>query len=225
MNPILILHGWGSCAKNWGKVKELLEKGGFQVFVPDLPGFGQNPSPATAWNIDNYVEWVKDFTEKNNLGQFFLLGHSFGGSVAAKYSLRYPEDINKLFLAASAGIRKKTREKDFFKKVSPLFRSFSLLKMIFYRFFVKSDYQYTLGTMRETYLNVINEDISALFSQIKVPTVIIWGKKDDITPISDAYFINKEIKNSQLEILPGIGHRIRVEAPELLLEKIIQHTK
>ena len=74
--------------------------------------------------------------------------------------------------------------------------------------------------MRETYLNVINEDISGLFSQIKVPTVIIWGEKDDITPIADAYLIKKEIKNSILEILPNVGHRIRKEAPEILVDKI-----
>ena len=223
--PILILHGWGSCAKKWDKVKELLENQGYQVFVPDLPGFGQNPPPNKAWNIDDYVEWVKDFCEKNNLSRFFLSGLCFGGSVAAKYSLRYPEDIEKLFLSASAGIRKKTAKKEFFKKISPFFRGFSLLRRIFYRFFVKSDYQYTSGIMRETYLKVINEDISGLFSQIKVPTVIIWGEKDDITPVADAYFMNKEIKNSQLEVLPGIGHRIRKEAPELLVEKIIKHIK
>lgn len=221
MSTILILHGWGSCAARWQKVKELLEKKGLKVFVPDLPGFGQEPPPATAWNIDNYVEWVRDFAGKNNLSRFFLSGHSFGGSVAAKYSLRYPENIEKLFLASSAGIRKKTGKKEFFKKISPLFRSFSLLRRIFYRFFIKSDYQYTSGVMRKTYLNVINEDISELFSQIKVPTVVIWGEKDDITPIADAYFINKEIKNSKLEIIPGIGHRIRLEAPEILVEKIL----
>lgn len=221
MFTILILHGWGSCAKNWQQVKELLENQGLKVFAPDLPGFGQNPPPAIAWNINDYVEWVRDFCEKNNLSQIFLLGHSFGGSVAAKYSLRYPENIEKLFLASSAGIRKKTVKKEFLKKISPLFRNFSLLKRIFYRFFVKSDYQYTSGVMRETYLSVINEDISGLFSQIKVPTVIIWGEKDDITPIADAYFINKEIKNSILEVLPGVGHRIRLEAPEILVEKIL----
>ncbi|MFH1575900.1 MAG: alpha/beta hydrolase [Candidatus Nealsonbacteria bacterium] len=225
METILILHGWGSCAKNWIKVKELLEARGFKVYVPDLPGFGENPPPVTAWNIDNYIEWVNAFCQKNNLPQFFLIGHSFGGSVAAKYSLRYPGNVEKLFLAASSGIRKKTAKKEFLKKISPLFRRFSLLKRIFYRFFIKSDYQYTSGVMRETYLNIINEDISGLFSQIKVPTVIIWGDKDDVTPISDAYFMNKEIKNSILEILPNIGHRIRLEAPEILVEKIVNFIK
>jgi len=223
MLPILILHGWGSCAKNWQRVKELLENKGYEVFVPDLPGFGQEPPPAAPWNINNYVGWVKDFAEKNNLGRFFLLGHSFGGTVATKYVLHYPENIDKLFLAAAAGIRKKNVKKEFLKNISPFFRSFSLLKKIFYRFFVKSDYQYTSGIMREIYLNIVKEDISGLFSQVKVPTIIIWGNKDDITPIADAYFINKEIKDSKLEILPGVGHRIRLEAPDLLVEKILNN--
>ena len=43
MEKILILHGWGSCAKNWEQVKELLEKKEYKVFIPDLPGFGNNP--------------------------------------------------------------------------------------------------------------------------------------------------------------------------------------
>lgn len=231
MYSILILHGWGSRAENWAHVKELLEVQGHKVFVPDLPGFGQEPAPATAWNIDNYVEWVRKYVKKNLVTSgelvepFFLLGHSFGGSVAAKYALRYPEKVEKLFLAASAGVRKKTVKKDFFRKISPLFRGFSLLKKIFYRFFVKSDYQQTSGVMREIYLKIIAEDISDVFSKISVPTVIIWGEKDNTTPISDAYFMNKEIKNSKLEILPGIGHRIRAEAPELLVEKIIKYIK
>jgi len=221
METILILHGWGSCAKNWAKVKELLEEKGYNVFLPDLPGFGANPVPATAWNTDDYVDWVNAFCQKNNLSRFFIMGHSFGGSLAAKYSLRYPENVKKLFLVSSAGIRKKTIKKKFFKKVAPLFRRFSLLRWIFYRFIIKSDYQDTPEGMRETYLNIVNEDLSGLFSKIKVPTIIIWGDKDDITPISDAYFINKEIKGSVLEILPDVGHRIRLEAPEILVQKIV----
>lgn len=225
MIPILILHGWGSCSKNWDNVKELLEKQGCRVLIPDLPGFGQNPAPSFNWNIDNYVSWVKDFADKNNLGRFFLFGHSFGGTIAAKYSAKYPQNVEKLFLAAAAGIRKKSFKKAFFKKISPFFKDFLLIRQIFYKFFLKSDYPDTYGMMREIYLNIVEEDISSLFCHIKVPTILIWGDKDNITPIADAYFMREKIINSKLEILPGVSHRIRTDALELLVKKILENIK
>ena len=75
MTSVLILHGWGwpISSPQWARVKELLETAGYEVFLPDLPGFGQTPSPKEPWAIDDYVEWVKNFCEKNNLSQIFLL--------------------------------------------------------------------------------------------------------------------------------------------------------
>ena len=225
---IIILHGWGSGAKNWARVKEFLEKKGCQVFLPDLPGFGETPPPPKAWSLDDYVEWVRDFSEKNNLSEFFLLGHSFGGGIAIKFALKYPEKIKKLFLVSSAAIRKKTIKKEILKKIASFFKRFSFLpgynylrKVLYKIFFRKSDYLLTEGVMKETYLKVISEDLSDILSNISVPTVIIWGKKDDIFPVKDAYFINQKIKNSVLEILPNIKHNPQTEAPEILAEKII----
>src|SRR4030067_1854700 len=96
--PIVLLHGWGAGSKHWGRVKSFLENRGYKVFSPDLPGFGQNPPPNVAWNIDNYREWVRKYCEDNNLPQVFLLGHSFGGSVAVKFTVKYPDKVQKLVL-------------------------------------------------------------------------------------------------------------------------------
>ncbi|MDP2864579.1 MAG: alpha/beta hydrolase [bacterium] len=227
MNNILILHGWGSRAKNWSRVKELLENQGYKVFVPDLPGFGENSPLSRAWAIDDYVEWVSDFCEKNNLSQFFLLGHSFGGGLAIKYTLKYPEKIKKLFLVAPAIRRKKTFKKEILKKLSVFFPKLSFLRKIFYRLlFLKSDYPYVQGgIMKETYLRVIKEDLSDNLSNISISTVIIWGEKDNVTPLKDAYLINKEIKGSKLEIIKGGRHVPNMETPEILAEKIKEFLK
>lgn len=229
MNTVLILHGWGSCAKNWSRVKDILENQGLKVYVPDLPGFGENPAPSQPWTIDDYVDWVRNFCEKNNLSQFFLLGHSFGGSVAIKFSLKYPEKIKKMFLVASAGIRRKTIKKEIFKKIANFLKKFSflplysLLRKIFYKVIIrKSDYLYTQDTMKETYLRVINEDLSNHLSQISVKTIIIWGQKDKTTPLKDAYLMKEKIPGANLEIIPNIKHNPQTEAPEILAEKIIQ---
>jgi len=232
MSIVLILHGWGSKAENWSQVKKLLEREGYKVFAPDLPGFGKNPPLSRPWAIDDYVEWLADFCEKNNLSQFFLLGHSFGGAISLKFSLKCPEKVKKMFLVASSGIRRKNLKKKIFKKIANFSKFFSffpfypLFRKIFYKIIIKkSDYPYTEGIMKETYLKVINEDLSFLFSQVSVPTIIIWGEKDDVLPVENAYFMNQKIKNSNLIIIAGANHDLERKVPEILTEKIKEFLK
>lgn len=225
-SAILILHGWGSSSKNWGRVKEILESRGYKVFIPDLPGFGEAPRPQQPWAIDDYVEWLGKFSEKENISRFFLLGHSFGGAVAVKFSLKYPQKIEKLFLVASSGIRQKTLKKRLLKTAAALFKKlslgpfYSLARRAFYKFIVRSDYPYAQGVMKETFLKVISEDISSYFNRISIPTIIIWGEKDNVVPISNGYFMNREIKNSKLVIIPGADHDLERDVPEILSQKI-----
>lgn len=232
MSTILILHGWGASSKSWARVKNLLEKGGQSVVVPDLPGFGDNPPPAKPYSIDDYVSWVKSFCEKQNLSQFFLLGHSFGGSIAIKYAIKFPGDVKKLILVDSAGIRTETFKKEALKKITKLLKKIYFLPLypverkLFYKLFArKSDYPQTEGVMRDTYLKTINEDISGIISGVSVKTLIIWGKKDDLTPIKNANFINQQIKDSKLEILPNIRHNPHSESPGILAEKVLNFIK
>jgi len=232
MENILILHGWGSCAKNWSQVKELLENQRYKVFVPDLPGFGENPLLQKPWSIDDYVEWVRDFCEKNELSQIFLLGHSFGGSIAMKYALKFPKDIKKLILVDPAIIRVKNIRKETLAKIAKILKVFSFLpfyslaRRAFYRFIVKSDYLDTERLMRETretYLRVIKEDLSPRLSDVSVRTLLIWGEKDKVTPLKDAYLIKERIAVAELKILPGICHNPQIENPALLVETVLKH--
>lgn len=230
--PILILHGWGSKSAAWKDVADFLTKDGYRVIVPDLPGFGDNPAPEEPWGIDEYVKWVDIYTKKNNLNRFFLLGHSFGGGLAIKYSVKFPEKVEKLFLVAAAYSRRKTAKKIFFGAVSKVFVIFaflpfySLARRAFYKFIVrKSDYIYTKGMMRETYLKIVNEDLSALLPSIQTPTIIIWGNKDDVTPIKWAYFAKEKIKDSELVVIDEGDHDLERQIPRVLSEKIKEFLK
>jgi pimeloyl-ACP methyl ester carboxylesterase len=232
MATILILHGWGRGSISWLKVKEILENQGLRVLVPDLPGFGRNPLPRNPWSIDNYVEWVKDFAEKNNLAQlsgeptepFFLLGHSFGGRIAMKFAVKYPEKLAGLILVSAAGITKRKSLKNFIffilAKLGKLFFRQRLFKRIIYKLAGSRDYMLAGGIMQETMKKTISEDLKPYLSKISAKTLVIWGKDDKETPIADAYLINKSISGSKLEILDGVGHGINFEAPEILVQKI-----
>lgn len=229
---ILILHGWGRFTNSWMPVKKQLEDSGCSVFYPSIPGLDEKQPLEKPWTIDNYVEWAKDFAEKNNLGKFFILGHSFGGRISIKFAVKYPEKLNGLILVSAAGIRNKKISKiyNLFVKLAKIINKLSFLpgyelcrKMLYRLVLRKTDY-ITLKTqiMKDTFKKVIEEDLSDRLTQIKIPTVILWGDKDKTTPLSDARFIREAIPNSKLEILPGIGHKPHIEVPELLAQKITE---
>jgi len=227
--PFLVLHGWGSNSERWQRVAELLTKKGFNIIIPDLPGFGKTQEPSEPWELQDYCDFVKEFVAALNLEKFYLLGHSFGGAVAVKFSLKFSKRIEKLFLVAATCIRKKTIKKWMLARISKFFKIFSflpfypLVRKAFYKFVVSgSDYQYEKGTMKESFRKVVNEDLSKVLTSIKVPTVIVWGAKDDTTLVEDAYFIEKEINNSKLIIIPEGDHDLEQKNPGKLVEIILE---
>ena len=229
--PIIILHGWGSSSDKLQNVGELLTDK-FNIIIPDLPGFGKSQKPESAWNLDDYVEWLNEFTDKvTELNKsFYLLGHSFGGALAVKFTIRYNQKVERLFLVAAACIRKKTIKKQAFGRISKFVKIFdflpfySLIKKTFYKFVVgSSDYIRVQGVMKETFLKAVSEDLSQKLLFVKVPTVIIWGDKDDTTLVEDAHFINGKIENSKLIIIPGTDHNLEQKVPEILSEKIMDN--
>lgn len=68
--------------------------------------------------------------------------------------------------------------------------------------------------------SVLEEDLTPLLEKISCPTLIIWGKKDKITPLKDGYLMKEKIKNSRLEILEKISHTPHLENPQALVQKI-----
>ncbi len=229
--PVLVLHGWPSSSDKWHAVAELLDRQHVMMVILDLPGFGKTPEPKTAWNLNNYVEFIHEFSKKVPELQkgFYLLGHSFGGALSAKFAIKYNQNVEKLFLVSAACVRKRTFMKSVWHQVSKIAKVFSfvpyydMLRKAFYKFIIrKSDYPYFSGVMKETYLKVISDDLSHFLSSLRVPTIIIWGSKDNLTPLEDAKWINKKIPESKLIVIEGAGHALEIEVPKVLAEKIVE---
>lgn len=229
--PFLILHGWRSNSSRWQKVAETLSHN-FLVIVPDLPGFGKSEEPKSAWSADDYVEWIKEFSdivpELNQ--QFYLLGHSFGGMLAAKFTLKYTQRVQKLFLISASCIRIKTPSKKLAYNISRIVKIFyffpyyELFRKFVYKYLIRrSDYLYASGIMKEIYLKIISEDLSYKLPFIKVPTVILWGPRDDLTPVEHAHIIHGKISHSKLVIIPDADHYLNTKIPEVLAQKILEN--
>lgn len=231
-----ILHGWGSSGKNWESIGDAVAQKGFRVYALDLPGFGASSAPQEVWGVEEYARFLYEFTEQLGIKKFFLAGHSFGGQIAIQFAAHHPEKIDKLILLAAAGVRRDlaTKEKtlrflakplNIFLSLIPSERAQDALRVLAYRMVGRSDYASAKGIMRKVMGKVVREDLTPLFSRIQVRTLIIWGDKDKMTPLEDALLMKEHIKDSLLKIFPGVGHRIRHEAPEKLQEAILEFLK
>ena len=233
---ILILHGWGSSSDSWVKVQEMLSAKGYQVIVPDLPGFGKTSAPNSIWGVKEYVEFVNKFAGQLGLKKFVLVGHSFGGQTAIQFAVQHPEKVEKLVLIAAAGVRRTPGAAKKLVMTAAKLVSFLLylvpfedlrnnMKNAMYMALRRRDYMKTQGIMRDVFKKVITQDLTAKFSKISVPTLLLWGDKDEMTPIQDAYLTQELIPNSKLEIIPGAKHALNFQAPEKLSESIALFAK
>lgn len=76
---------------------------GYNIIVPDLPGFGRGPK-MSSYDLDNYVHWLHLFIEKYSQGRpVVLFGHSFGSIICAAYAKEYPDTIDRLVLVNPIG--------------------------------------------------------------------------------------------------------------------------
>jgi len=233
--PFLILHGWGSSFVSWEKIQEMLSEN-YRVFCPDLPGFGKTKPPENDWGVSDYVDWVLEFTKSQGLNEFILLGHSFGGRISIKFANYYPEKIKDLILCDSAGLKV---EPSLNRKIVLGF--VGLIKLLFGITFVSkikqemkdlfffsissTDYAKANKIMKKVMKRVLAEDLFVYLKGIKSKTLIVWGEKDKLVPVEHAHVFNSEIKDSQLEIIPNIGHSPHLKSPVKLFNIISNFLK
>jgi len=227
---IVILHGWSKdmTGGRYKDVKEILEKKGFLVFTPDLPGFGRNALNKEQLFFDDYVSFVHQFVQdilaKSKEKKIILIGHSFGGRIAIKFSSLYPELVSKLIVSGASGIQRPLPSVK--KKI--VFYTTKILKPIFllppfsyfYKFFRKLIYYaigemdyYKAGSLTQTFKNVYQFSIKNDLERISIPTLLIWGENDSFIPLSDGIYMHNHIRNSQLVVVPEGTHKLPYEDP------------
>lgn len=223
---IFILHGWTYSLEKWAPfVKELKSKG-FEINLLKIPGLTANID--RPWTIENYVGWLYEKLEKEK--DIVLIGHSNGGRIAMAFSMKYPNKVARLILIDSAGIYHdelyiKLKRKVFgiIARTGGKISKTKIGKNLLYFLAGEKDYREASENMKKTIINLLAFDKNLKAEAISAPTIIIWGKKDDITPVSDAKVLNKKIINSKLYIINNARHSPQFSHPEKVAEIISQN--
>jgi len=223
--PLLFLHGWGVTSEVFRELFLHLAKDRL-VRIIDFPGFGESPIPASIWGTKEYADMVAELLDEWGWSGVDILAHSFGARVAFRLAEKKPELVGKLLLTGAAGIRRKTAVPFFKRAISKTGKVVGAfgpigrwLKGKLYSLIGSADYL-SAGKMRAILVKVVNEDLSNVIADIKHDTLLLWGEKDDATPLEDGEKINSLLENSKIEVIPNAGHYAFLDNPKLFLEKL-----
>lgn len=221
--PVLLLHGWGSSFDVYKGITEALCDRCRLVAV-NFPGCGNSDTMKEPWKLEDYCDFVLKFMKAVNLENPIMMGHSHGGRVTLKMAAEGMVEPAKIVLLDSAGLipkktaRQKFRAKSFkiIKRVLtlPVIKNYSegLLDKA-RRHYGSADYNAAPEVLRKTLVSIVNTDLRDIISNIKCPTLLIWGDNDTATPLADAKIIESLIPDAGLCVLEGTGHYSFCEKP------------
>lgn len=228
IKKIVILHGWQQNLNRWQEFFNLLSKN-HQVYLPSLPGFGNNKlfKPFT---LNDYSYWLQQYLIKQKIVNPYIIGYSFGGRVAIRYASQQKK-LCKLILIDAAGIKLRKNWSIgvwlVIAKIGKLIFNLPVISCMkdnatkfLYKIIREKDYFESGPMLKKTMEQILAEDQRAELIKINVPTLILWGEEDKSTPIELAYYMKNNIKKANLKIFPKVNHALPFICPKVVIQTI-----
>lgn len=217
--PILLVHGWGGSSQSLRRLGELLAVK-YRIILLDLPGFGLSDRPEASWGLVEYARAIENLLKASKLSKVIYFGHSFGGSLGI-YLATHTSYIQALILCNSS-YRRNPRKSKLVMAIKSFMPHNNMLRLLFYRLFFRNSDLARYPHLEPNFRNIVTDDsIQEFVSRIHVPTYIIWGQDDTITPVAWAEELHSKISKSQLTIVAGAKHGLPLRAPEVVAEHIM----
>lgn len=228
---LLLLHGLFGALSNWeGVVNKFSSE--YRVVIPMLPIYDM---PIRQAGLEGLVAYLEAFIKVKNLDNLNLMGNSLGGHIALIYTLANQEKVKRLILTGSSGLFENTMGGSFPKRGS--------------YDYIKERVEYTFfdpATATKEYVDEVFEttksipkcmrivaiaksaqrhNMAEMITKIEVPTLLVWGLNDTITPPMVAHEFNRLIPNSRLRFIDKCSHAPMMEHPDKFNEILEAYIK
>ena len=246
--PIVFIHGTSASLHTWDTLSNLL-KTNKKIIRLDLPAFGlTGPNRLNQYSFNYYNQFLDEFLLKLNVTQCIVAGNSLGGSIAWNYAIASPDQVKQLILLDASGYPKKDEKGSLgfklagipvlnqaLKHISPISLIRKSLEDAFYNKSLVTaqmveqyhDMLLRAGN-RAAVLELFQHPMKADATKIKTitqPTLIIWGKEDQLISYKNAALFKQDIQNSQILVLDKVGHIPMEEAPNQVATAILEFIK
>jgi len=226
--PFVLVHGYLGSSEMWCFQKDYFSKN-HRVIAPALPGFGESYNVQSLNSINAMALKIIEILDEKKIEKFNLIGHSMGGMIVQEMTKLIGDRVNKLICFATGSIgdipgrfesMDETREK---LKKEGVDASFSRVPP---KWFVKGNkdknYYLCANAVKNVSLETADNALLAMknwrgienLKNIKNETLIIWGDKDISYNFDQVDTLNKNIKNSRLEIFKNCSHNVHLEKPD-----------
>jgi pimeloyl-ACP methyl ester carboxylesterase len=212
---LLFIHGAGESHKLWEHQLGFFD----HAIAVDLPGHDVGAGRNT---IDEYVEEVKRFCDENSLGNIVMIGHSMGGGIAQKFAIDYQEYLKAIVLVCT-GAKLRVAPQIFAAAKKNHAQAIELIIELAFSNKAPSEIRKRAAKeMMKIPPEVITGDLEACvkfdvmsrLKEIKLPTLIICGLEDRVTPVKYSEYLKNNVPNSKLETIANAGHMVMLEKPE-----------
>jgi non-heme chloroperoxidase len=244
--PVVLVHGWTEDRRVWSPVARRLVEQGARVIAYDQRGHGSSGVGSDGYTIDALADDLRTVLEALDLSDAIVAGHSMGGMAAQALAVRHPDVVNQrvagLVLVSTAAAETGTggrRERPAARLLSSSVFQRSISHPTIGPLLTRGAVgrQPVLGHLRGTAEMLANTsvatrtgflaamgamDLTAGLSSVKVPVTVMVGTRDQLTPPRAGRRIASLINGAHLEVVPGAGHQLPLEAPDLVTRMILE---
>ncbi len=238
--PIILLHGWINSWDVWRDLMIALAKTGqYRVYALDFWGFGDSAkvsnASSTSFQINSYVEMVRQFMDSLGIQQVPILGHSMGGTVALQISLTYPSRVEKVAIVGAPIIGSSLNpflQLAGYGSIAKLIWRYPILLHSIMRLLLARDSKKVRGmifrdvqrTTIESFFRSIGDlrdtDLRSKLPTLNLPILGVYGVKDNIVSPSNADLLRDGVQTSQVTMLSRSRHFPMTDEPSLFLETV-----
>ena len=204
-NILVLIHGLAASGKSWTRFVEQLPDT-FTIIIPDLLGHGDSDAPKIDYHVSLQEEIVRDILENEQIKKYSIMGHSYGGWVAALLARSNPS-ITALILEDAGGL------KGFFDEVVGTEKREQYKKDLLKKALQINANEYVVKSIIEDEFSssqITENDLQS----ITAPTLIIWGDEDTTIDKKFAYIFKKYIHNCSVKIIKNSKHTSHYSNPK-----------